>query len=828
MVSAASTEQADASGYVGRALGRREDFALLTGSARFVDDVRLPGLLHAGILRSPHARARIVAIDVEEARNMPGVHDLLVGADLARSVQPWGDLTKDVLTGDRFPFATDVVVYEGQEVAAVAADTRWQAQDALDAIRVVYEPMPPVVDAEAAMEPDAPLVQDTIAYEFGRGNAFDARYRIRVGSYAEARDRAAHVVRARFTTGRTHAAALEPHGCVAAYDIETGRLTLYSATQMVHILRDSLSRALHLPRTKIRVVALNVGGSFGSKADLFPWEVIASVFTMRLGQPVKYVLTRPEVFRVGTSRTSHVRYSEMAVDSEGAIVGYSERIVVNCGAVSAWGNQIMRIGTQIGMLPYPIPNIASDGFAVHTNTGPAGPVRGFGTPQALFAKESLLDMAAERLGMDPVEIRLRNSISGSDCPTTTPLGQRIDTTSIDECIRVAAKEIGWPECRAQSDAYEGVGFAVAMKYTSTRHPSLDSDLSSVRVVLETDGTVTVLSGDTPHGQGHQTSIAQIVADVLGTGIEKVTVTSGDTDRSPFSLGTWGSRGAAVLGTAARVAAEAARAKLLTLAAHVMDVDADDLDVTADRVHVRERPKSGLLIENLTLLAAYATHQLPKGFEPGTIEGRATYDTPTERERSDGTGNFSPTYSCAAHAARVRVDRETGKWAVEDYVMAHDSGVVINPLIVDGQHKGSFLHGFAMVYGEACRWDPDGTLTNGSFRDYFAPSAADVPHLKPTHELPAPSTVIPGGQKGAGESATPPVPAAIANALCEATGVRFTCLPITPDCVLGALDEKERRGLPSFMYPQDMPDYDGPTDWPEIEDSDDLDLMEDFL
>ena len=812
--------------YVGRSVLRREDLALLTGSARFVDDLRLPGMLYARILRSPYAHARVVRIDAEAASRLPGVSDVLTGADVAGKVEPWGDLTKDVLIGDRFPFATDKVAYEGQEVAAVVAETRWQAQDAVDAIRVDYEPLPVVVDPEAAMTADAPIVQDAIAYEFGGGNVFDAGYHIRIGDYDHVRKEAAVVVRERFTTGRTHAAALEPHGCVADYDVVSGRLTLYSSTQMVHILRDALSRALHLPRTKIRVIALNVGGSFGSKGELFPWEVIAAVFAMRLGRPVNCVLTRADVFRVGTSRTNQVRYAEMAVDEQGTILGYSEKIVVNGGAVSAWGNQIMRIGTQIGMLPYRIPNIKSNGFAVYTNTGPAGPVRGFGVPQAIFAKESLVDMAAEELGLDPVEIRLRNCIKGAECPMTTPLGQHVDSTTIDECIRAAAKRIGWPDRRSHAGQLEGIGFAVCMKYTSARHPSLDSDLSAVRVVLETDGTVTVFSGDTPHGQGHETILAQIVADTLGVDINKIRVTSADTDTVPFSLGTWGSRGAAVLGTAARLAAQAAREKLMTLAAHVMDTQPQELEITDDRVHLRDRPETGLLVENLTLLAAYATHQLPDGFEPGAIEGRATYDTPTERERSDGSGNLSPTYSCAAHAARVHVDRETGKWTIDDYVMAHDCGVVINPLIVDGQHKGGFLHGFAMVYGEECRWQADGTLANPSFRDYVAPSAADVPHLEAALDLPAPSRVIPGGQKGAGESATPPVPAAVANALRRATGIRFTCLPITPDCVLLALDEMERQGRSSFTYPRDMPGYDGPSEWPELEDEDELEFLED--
>jgi len=808
---------------VGTSVLRRENLALLTGQAAFVDDLRLPGMLYAQILRSPHAHARIKRIDLEAARVIPGVQDVFCGADISAHVEPWGDLTQGTLTGDRVAFAVDKVIYEGQEVAVAIADSKWLAQDAIDAITVEYEPLEVVVDAERAMEPDAPLVQDDVDYEDAVGNAYDGAYRIRVGDYEAARQDADVVVRARFTTGCSGAVALEPHGCVADYDTGTGKLTFYASTQMVHPLRDGLCKALHLPRTQVRVVALNVGGGFGGKGELFPWEVISAVASMRLGRPVHCQLSRADVFRSVSGRGQQVRYAEMAVRRDGVISGYSERIVFNCGAVSGWGNQVLRIGTQIGMLPYAIPNVRTDGFAVHTNTGPAGPVRGFGVPETVFAKEQLVDMAALELGLDPLEIRLRNVIREDECPMTTPLGQRVDSTSIDSCVAAAAEAIRREAPRA---ADTGVGFATSMKYTSARHPSLDSDLASVRIVVETDGTVSVFSGDTPQGQGHATMLAQIVADTLGVTMNKVRVTSADTDSCPFSLGTWGSRGAAILGTAARMAAERVRDRLLVLAAHILEVPADELEVIDDRVRFKDMPGTGLFIQNLAILAAYATHQLPDGFEPGPLQAQATYDTPTERERGDGTGNLAPTYSGATHAARVVVDRETGRWTVLDYVMAHDTGVIINPLIVEGQHQGAFLHGFAMVFGEAVCWADDGTVVNASFKDYYAPSAADVPSIDPTIEIPAPSRVIPGGQKGAGESATAPVAAAIANALYDAIGVRFCTVPITPDCVLEALAEQERRGGGPVTYPQDTPGYAGPSEWPEPEDDeDDLELFE---
>ena len=321
-------------------------------------------------------------------------------------------------------------------------------------------------------------------------------------------------------------------------------------------------------------------------------------------------------------------------------------------------------------------------------------------------------------------------------------------------------------------------------------------MSAVRLRLETDGTVTIYSSDVTHGQSHATFLAQIVSDVLGVGFEKVNLAPPDSATAPFGLGTYASRAAAVLGTACRMAAERLREKVVTIAAHVLEVSPDDLETGDDRVHVKGLPDSGLYLENLAGYAAYRTHQLPPGFEP-TLESVATYDTPTEREAPDGSGNLSVTYSTASHAAHVRVDPDTGHVRVVDYAMAHDTGVVINPLVVEGQHQGGFLMGLGMTLGEDYAYDDQGHLLNASFKDYLAPLATDMPELTKIYEIPAPSVTIPGGQKGAGESGAGPVPAAVGNAVYHATGVRFTALPITPDRMLLALREKERQGVARF-------------------------------
>ncbi|GAA1142266.1 xanthine dehydrogenase family protein molybdopterin-binding subunit [Nocardioides aquiterrae] len=799
---------------VGRSVPRKEDLALLTGTARFIDDIRLPGMLIGKILRADVAHARIREIDVSAAAALPGVRATLTGRDILGRVKPWGDLMQDLLVGDHFPFAVDKVLFEGQEVAAVVADDAYTALDALEAIKVSYDELPVALDPEAALTSGSPLVQEGITYEFGEGNIFD-RYRVRIGDIAAAEQDADVVVRQRFRSNRQAGVALDPHGCVASYDSFTGELTVYTSTQSTFMVRDGLADALQIPRTRVRVIVPDVGAGFGSKAQMFAHEVIASVLSMRLGRPVKIVLSRAEIFRAGTARTGQIRYAELMLKRDGTITGYRDYVVHDCGATSLWGNQVVHIGTNVGMLPYPIPNIHVDADIVHTNTAPAGPLRGFGIPQMIWAKEQLVDMAAEELGMDPLELRLRNAVDPEAFPFRTPMGQEIDSTSVTECIRVSAERIGWQRHRAEPRPYEGVGLAVSMKYTSCRHPSLDTDLSAVRLRLETDGTVTVFSSDVSHGQSHATMLAQIVSDVLGVGFEKIRLAPPDSTTAPFGLGTYASRGAAVLGTACRQATERLREKVLEIASHLLEVSPDDLDTGDDRVHVKGMVGTGLYLENLAAYAAYRTHQLPPGFEP-TLEAVATYDTPTEREAPDGSGNFSVTYSTAAHAARVAVDPETGRVTVVDYAMVHDTGTVINPLVVEGQHQGGFLMGIGMALGEDYVYDDAGHLMSASLKDYAAPYATEVPELTNMQEVPAPSVKIPGGQKGAGESGTGPVPAAIGNAVYDATGVRFTCLPITPDRMALALREKERTGVARLRYPDDMPGFTGPRsheEWP---------------
>lgn len=786
---------------IGRPQPRKEDARLLTGTARFLADIKLPGTLYAMVLRSPHAHARIRAIDTEAAARSAGVHAVLTGRDIVSKVQYWGQQTQGTEKGERFPFAVDKVLYQGQEVAAVVADTEYAARDALEAIKVDYEELPVVMDLGQAMADDAPVVIEGVNYDFRQGNAYH-HYRSRVGDIDAARDSAAAVVAARFTTVRPHGAALEPHGCVADYDTRTGRLTIYSSTQGTYLVRDLLAQVLGLPINRVRAVAVEVGAGFGSKADLFPHEVIASLFAIKLGRPVQLILSRSDVFRATTARCNQVRESELQVASDGQITGWRERILHNAGGGSMWGNQVLPLGTHIGLSCYPIPNVHIDGYAIHTNSVPGGALRGFGVPQTVWAVEQLVDMAAEAVGMDPAQLRLRNVLRDEQCPYRTPLGHVIDSTSISQCIDAVVEASGWEEHRRHPAPGEGIGIAVALKHTSCRHPAIDTDMSSVRIRVESDGTVLVYSSDVPHGQGHATMLSQIVADSLGVSYDRISVHSGDTESSLFGLGTWGSRAAAVLGAAAQRSAELVREKLLSLAAHLMECRQEDLDIHDDQIAVRGDPGASISVAEVALCAAYTTHRLPAGFEPGSIEASATYDTPTEIMTADGTGNITATYSGVANVVRVRVDHDTGVWKILDYWIAADSGTVVNPLIVAGQHHGAVQHGLGWLLGESLVYDDHGHLLTPNFASYQAPYATELPDLSHVREIPAPSRVIPGGRKGAGESDTSVAAPAVANAIYHATGVRFTEMPLTPDRVFAGLQEKARQGVASLVFPGD--------------------------
>lgn len=771
--------------YVGQRLLRKEDYRILTGHSRFVADMKLPGMLYGKILRSPFAHARIRSIDKRKAEQLEGVAAVLVGEDIKDTVSAWGQIATGWPEGDHRALTVGKVRFVGDEVAVVAASSPYIAMDALELIDVDYEELPVYVDPEIAMKPEAALIHaDLAAKGFIEGNIL-WRYKLRAGDIEEAAKRADVTVSGRFYTNRPVCNALEPHGCLASYDPYNDKLTLWSSTQVAHLIRDSLSEVLRRAANSIQVIVEDMGGGFGSKADLFSHEVLASYLSLITKRPVQIILDRAEVLAATTSRCAQIHYAELMVKRDGSFIGFRDKIIQDQGAYCSWGNQVLQIGPHTGLLPYKIPNVWVDGIDVYTNKIPGGAYRAFGVPQTAFVRDSLVHMASVKLGIPPEKLMLKNTVKGAECPYTMPCGQEIDSTGIDKCIEKVVAEVARLKWRENLKPYQGIGFGTTVKHSSGRHPQIDTDYDSVRVRVETDGTVTVFTSCCPHGQGQETTLAQICADGLGVSFDKVRVHGGDSD-GPHGLGTYGSRTMAITGTALKRACDVIRRKLGQVAAFRLEVGDSDLEFGEDSVWVKGVPSKKISVLEIAILCHFHSHDLPPGMEAGPIEAVASYDSPTGRPNKDGQGNFVPTYCGAAGAGLIQVDPGTGKVTVLDYVMADDPGVAINPMIVEGQHQGSVAFALGQPLGEGLVYDNDGQLLNGNYRDYYIPLATDVPDLSKLYDCGVPSLVTALGQKGAGESGNVPPFPIIANGIYEAIGIRFTELPITPDKILLAM------------------------------------------
>jgi len=773
--------------YIGQRLLRKEDYRILTGHSRFVADLKLPGMLYAKILRSPFAHARISSIDKTKAEALEGVSAVLVGSDIKDSLSAWGQIATGWPVGDRRALAVDKVHFVGDEVAVVAAASPYIAMDALELIDVDYDELPVYIDPEKAMEPGAAVIHEDLA-EMGlvEGNVL-WRNKVRAGDVDKAAKDADLIVSGRFYTNRPVCNALEPHACVASYDPYVDKLTVWTTTQVAHLIRDSLSEILRRSANSIHVIVQDMGGGFGSKAELFPHEVLACYLTLMTKRPVQIVLDRTEVLQACTSRCAQIHYAEMMLKRDGTIIGFRDKIIQDQGGYCSWGNQVLQIGPHTGILPYKIPNVLLDGIDVYTNKNPGGAYRAFGVPQTGFVRDSLVHMAAVKLGLSPEELMMKNTVKGEECPFTMPCGQKIDSTGIDRCIDKVMSEVDRLKWRENRKPYQGIGFGITVKHSSGRHPQIDTDYDSVRVRVEPDGSVTVFTSCCPHGQGQETTLAQICADGLGVAFDKVRVLGGDS-QGPHGLGTYGSRTMAITGTALKRACEVVRRKLAQVAAHKLEVGERDLEFGEDFIWVKGVTSKKVSILEVALLCHFHTHDLPPGMEAGPIEATASFDSPTDRPDKNGLGNFVPTYCGAAAAALIEIDPGTGKLTILDYVMADDPGVAINPLIVEGQHQGSVAFALGQPLGEGLVYDENGQLLNGNYRDYYIPLATDVPDLSKVYECGVPSRVTPLGQKGAGESGNvPPLPI-IANAIHDAIGIRFTELPITPDKILLALKQ----------------------------------------
>ena len=765
------------SGVFGARLPRNEDARLLTGRAQFVDDVWLNGMLHVAFRRSEYAHARLNAVDVSAARAREGVVAVYTASDLGEYWRPGPLLVPPppipglvFHPATQVPLARDKVRHVGEPIAMVVAISRYVAEDAVEDIAVDAEPLEPVVDLARALAPDAPIIHEAI------GSNLAAHAVQRKGDYRAAKAQAALVISRRFHYDRGASAAIETRGIVAAWDANAEQLTIWDTTQAPIPIRNGLAAMLGLLESQVRVIAPFIGGGFGPKIMMFyPEEVLLPWAAMRLGKPLKWIEDRLESFTGTTQERGQIHDAELAVDSEGHILGVQDRFLHDTGAYDPYGLTIP-INSQCTLLgPYRVPAYESEFRVAFTNKTLVTPVRGAGRQHGVFVMERLLDLAARKLRIDRVEIRRRNYLRPEDFPHDHGILFQDSASlwydsgnylpALNEAVRLVdydrfVREVQ-PRLRAEGRRV-GLGIVSYVEGTGI------GPYEGARVTVEPSGKVRLATGVGTQGQGHFTSFAQIVAEVLGIGVGDVHVITGDTAAFPWGTGTFASRGAVVAGSACHAAALAVRAKAIALAAHVLKVDQSRLELAGGRVAVTGNPDRAIGLGELARLANPLRGAVRPGTEPG-LEATA-YFGPDRGSTASGV-----------HAMEVEVDPETAMVRITRYVVVHDCGRVINPLIVEGQIQGGVAHGIGNAFYEQLKYDEGGQLVNASFMDYLLPTATEVPPVEISH-VETPSPLNPLGVKGVGEAGCIPTGAAFAQAVEDALGdpeLEILEIPLSP-------------------------------------------------
>jgi aerobic carbon-monoxide dehydrogenase large subunit len=778
-----------ATSLVGSRIKRREDPRLIMGRGTYVDDVQLPRMTYAAILRSPYAHARIRSINVEKAKALPGVVAVMTGADLQGKNVPCGWTLPDIKVAPHPALAVGKVRYTGDAVAVVVAEERYLARDALDLIEVDYEPLPVVVDAEKAIQPGAPQLHDEVP------NNTTFVWKVGGGDIDKAFREAEVVVKERIVNQRLIPNAIEPRGMVAQYTPGSGDLILWTATQIPHLVRLLLSMVMGIPEHKVRVIAPEVGGGFGSKLYLYPEEVIVATLAKTTGRPVKWIEERRENYVATTHGRDHVQYVEVAAKRDGTITGLRVKSIANMGAylsTFAPGIPTILFGLMLAG-NYRIPNIACEVTGVHTNTTLVDAYRGAGRPEATYLVERAVDLTARELGMDPAEIRRRNFVPANVFPHTTATGVTYDSGNYQPTLEKALEIAGYQQLRQEQEQlrqqgkYLGIGVTTYVEICGMAPSQVLGAVGagaggweSATVRVHPTGKMTVYSGASSHGQGHETAFSQIVADGMGIPFEDVEVVHGDTAQVQFGIGTFGSRSAAVGGMAVQMSLQKIEEKAKKIAAYLLEAAEADLVFEGGKFFVKGTPGRDVSIQQVAF-AAYVPHKYPTGLEPG-LEATSFYDP----------SNF--TWPFGTHVAVVEVDPETGVVKLRRYVAVDDCGRVINPLLVDGQIHGGLAQGIAQALYEEAVYDENGQLVSGSMMDYAVPKADDLVNFELDRtETPSPVNAL--GVKGIGEAGTIASSAAIVNAVVDALaplGVRHLDMPLKPERVWQAIQQAQAR------------------------------------
>jgi carbon-monoxide dehydrogenase large subunit len=780
-------------GFVGQALKRKEDPRLITGRATYVDDMVMAGQLHVAFVRSTEAHARIVSIDASGALERDDVEAVFTGEDMTDMAAPcvffWKPPGVDVRVPDHWPLARGKVGYVGQCVAAVMGRDRYSVVDAAEQVVVEYDPLPVVVDPEAALEGSSPTVHD----EFDTNSVFE--WSLGGGDVDAGLADAEVVVERRIVNHRTAGGAIEPRGVLATWQAD--RLTLYSSTQIPHIARVVLSIQLGISEDRIRVVAPEVGGGFGSKLQVYGEEVFACWAARKLNRPIKWVATRSEDMSTTHHGRDNVTYAKLGAKRDGTLTAIHAKVIQDCGSYHLIeGPVIPTFASCVITGCYQIPNVKCDVVGVFTNKFTTDAIRGAGRPEGIHVIETMMDQLATELGMDPLELRRKNFIPADGFPAELPHGMIYDSgnyqASLDKLLThvdVEAFRREQAELRERG-IYRGLGFSTYVEICGLAPSRVlgppvwgmqGGYFESALVRVHPTGSVTAYTGTSPHGQGHETGFAQIVADRLGVTPDQVEVMHGDTATGPFGKDTYGSRTLAVGGEAIVRAANKVVDKARRIVAHKLEAAPEDIEVRDGKFSVKGSPDKAMTLADIAG-EAYIPVDLPEDLEPG-LEETSFYDPE----------NF--TWPFGAHACVVDVDVETGKVKVVRYVAVDDCGPAINPLLIDGQVHGGIVHTIGQALYEQVVYDSEGQLATGTFVDYALPSAAEIPSFE-TDRTETPSPVNTLGVKGVGEAGTIGATPAIGNAVIDALrplGVTFVNLPYTPIRVWQAIQEAQGTG-----------------------------------
>jgi carbon-monoxide dehydrogenase large subunit len=773
---------------LGARVKRVEDPRFLTGRARYVDDIVRPGMLHAAFVRATVAHADITSVEVSAAAAHDGVHIVVAGEQMARRAKPivCNSLVPSWQATEYPALAVDRVRFVGEAVAAVVADDRYLAEDASELVRVDYAPRPVLASISDAVREDAPRLHD--GWE---DNFFVKRHF--TGGDPDAAFAEAHGVLDLDLASRRHSGIpIETRGCVAEYDEAEESLTLWTATQIPHLVRTGLADVLEMPENRIRVIAPDVGGGFGIKGHLFPEEIAVCVLAMELRRPVKWIEDRREHMLACIHAREHEHRIEVAYAADGTVLALRARLYIDCGAYSVYPwTSTMDTGMALGILPgpYRIRHYECEAYSVTTNKCPLGPYRGVARPAACFSIERAMDEVAHALGLDPLEVRRRNLVRDDEFPYESVTGLVYDSGSFHEALEKVCVDGGLEEMRReQREAREqgrllGVGFACYTEQTAhttnefiKRGVPIIFGYDAAIVRMDPSGQVSVHVSTHSHGQGHETTYAQIVADQLGIGLHDVRISFGDTASTPYGHGTFASRSAVLAGGASHRAAGKVREMLVTFAADQLEAEPADLELGDGLAYVRGSKSRGLEIKDLARWAYHRPEKLPEGMEP-MLEAVSTYDA------DPGTGTFAN----AAHLVLVEVDPDTGGVDLLRYAVVEDCGRMINPMVVDGQVHGGVAQGIGGAIMEEFVYDENAQLMTTTFLEYLLPGATDIPRIDVSHlETLSPFTIE--GIKGMGEGGAiapgPALASAVADALSPIGHVFVNVLPLTPERVRG--------------------------------------------